>query len=144
MMPMTYWQAYVIIYLSFVQVLPEWPDLPDWPAQDQEIHQCCVVTICIESSEKWFNNRDHWVSSAFSFIGGSDLHMSATWHKFEMVWLYRSPVPVTIIISYLSCAERKGGSAHCVIILLAVLESALCKVDYSNGAYEFMIFLSEF
>ncbi len=49
----------------------------------------------------WVMNKlegpgDHWVSSALSFIGGVHSHRreSAAWNKFDMVWLYRSPVPV--------------------------------------------------
>jgi hypothetical protein len=46
---------------------------------------------------------------------------SATWHKFGMVWLYPSPIPmgkrkillVQMITTCLRSAYRKGGSAPC-------------------------------
>ncbi len=42
------------------------------------------------------SNRDHWDSSALSFIGWG--HPSAQEHCliFNMVWIYRSPIPVRL------------------------------------------------
>ncbi len=55
-----------------------------------------------------------------------------------------------LFLTTLAALRGRGGgvSTLChypiVIKFFAVLESELCKADYSNGAYEFMIFLSEF
>jgi hypothetical protein len=61
----------------------------------------------------------HRVSSALSFVGGVHIGLElAAWHKFEMVWLYRSPIPVgrrgifiarSDDLASLRCAYRKAG-----------------------------------
>jgi hypothetical protein len=53
---------------------------------------CCRL-IWGATSDWWINYRDHRVSSALSFIGGVYIGAkSVAWHKFDMVWLYRSPI----------------------------------------------------